>query len=382
MCSFALLAVSTLVAMSSMATASASDPQIQNLLGRFSKATVPGGGHVLFSYENSNRSFTYDQALGVLAFVRAEQREAAEDILNALANLQSKEGNWAFQYQSVSGHVTAAEETVSPAGAIAWVAMAIEAYEMKYEGSHAGKYGKTLEKTLAYLSSQRVNVEWKNEVSRPVAFSPTRDNVVSFEHNADAYAVFSNAPSDLPSAKENAATAASIRSFLESMWNSNRFYAGFDTAQNSPNRDEIYLDTQSWGVLALGISGHQGQDFHKGLATNCAEFQVTSAHSNSVSGFAFYHPARNRTPASTAPVWTEGSLGMMLAMKVAGTHDCEGKKLADFQQSMNQLTLADGGVPYATESSDPDFSTQSSIAGTAWKYFFNQDFNPFHPSFD
>jgi hypothetical protein len=358
-------------------SAPANDPQIQNLLGRFSKAHVRGGGRFLYSYENSNRSFLYDQALAVLAFVHADRRSAAEDILNGLAHLQTPEGSWAFQYETESGSIIPAEEKLSPAGAVAWVAMAIEAYELKYSADRSGKFQPVLEKTLKYLSSQRVKVEWKGTVSHPVAFSPTRGNIVSFEHNLDAYAVFANAPHNLPLAKENAESAASIRTFLESMWTSNRFNAGFDVEQSEPNLDEYYLDTQSWGILALGLSGSQGQDFRQGLATNCSEFQA----SEPVSGFVFTH-ARNRAPASASPVWTEGSLGMMLAMKVSRIQNCDGKKLSDFEASMDQLTHKDGGVPYATESSDPDFSSSSSVAGTAWKYFFRKGFNPFHPSFD
>jgi hypothetical protein len=356
------------------------DPQIENLLGRFSPAEVKGGGHVLLSYENSNRSFLYDQALAVLAFVHADQKTAAEDVLNALAHLQSRKGSWVFQYESVSNHVIPAEEKVSPSGAIAWVAMAIEAYYVKYGPKEFVRYRPMLERTLKYLAAQRVIVDWKGLISHPIAFSPTRTGVVSFEHNLDAYAAFSNAPPGLKNSRESTEAAASIQTFLESMWNTNRFYAGFNVEQREPNQDENYLDTQSWGVLALGVSGRQGQDFRRGLATNCSEFKA----SKPTLGFTSYKPARvTRAPASAKnPVWTEGSLGMMLAMKLSDVQNCNGTKLSNFESALDTLTQKDGGVPYAVQSSNPDFSSSSSIAGTAWKYFFQKDFNPFHPTFN
>ena len=284
----------------------------------------------------------YHQALAVLAFVHADQKDAAQNILDGLADLQSPGGSWAFQYQPGTQRVEAVGDSVSPAGAIAWVAMATEAFQIRY-GTHSVKYKKMLSKTSNYLRFQRVDVSWKGVSSRPVSFSPTRSQVVSFEHNLDAYAAFANAPSDARDAKANAEAAASIHAFLESMWNEKRFYAGFDLENGEPNREELFLDTQSWGLLALGPSGSQGQDFRQGIQTNCAEFQAAQ----STPGFIFYRPASGRSLASVPPVWTEGSLGMMLAMKIADISSCGTKKMKDYEVSMDQVTQPDGGVPYA-----------------------------------
>jgi hypothetical protein len=362
-----------------LSSAETPDPQIEYLLGRFSQAQTKSGGRFLLSYEGSDRSFLYDQALGVLAFVHADRKSAAEEILTALSRLQSAKGSWHFQYQIVSNQIIPAEDSVSPSGAIAWVAMAIEAYQIKYGTEQPGKYDGTLDKALKYLSSRRVPISWKGATLHPISYSPEKKAIVSFEHNLDAYAAFLNAPKPVngedSGSLENSRTASDLRAFLESMWNGNRFNAGFNTEDGQPNRDEMYLDTQSWGVLALGASGSENQDFTQGLKTNCGEFQATAP----VAGFVSYHP-KGRAPASdSSPVWTEGSLGMMLAMKFSGLHACGGKNLEDLDASMDSLTQKNGGVPYATASSNVDFSTRPSVAGTAWKYFYRKKFNPFHP---
>ena len=159
------LAFSCLTALSAP-SAFAIDAQIQNLLSRFS----PNESLVL-SYQGLHRAFLYDQALAVIAFSQAGERQAAQKILDALGRLQSNDGSWAFQYLEDGERMEPAEKKTSPSGAIAWVAMAIEAYAQKFDSPN---YQPMLLKTLAYLDSQRVRVEWAGKVSHPVRFSPEK----------------------------------------------------------------------------------------------------------------------------------------------------------------------------------------------------------------
>jgi hypothetical protein len=41
------------------------------------------------------------------------------------------------------------------------------------------------------------------------------------------------------------------------------------------------------------------------------------------------------------------------------------------------MRRADGGIAYATETLNKDFTESSSVAGTAWLYFAIKDINPF-----
>jgi hypothetical protein len=72
-------------------------------------------------------------------------------------------------------------------------------------------------------------------------------------------------------------------------------------------------------------------------------------------------------------VWSEGTLGQVLAMNKAG-FQCAKK---DFIAEVNKMKKADGGIAYATSATNPDFTTSSSVAGTAWMYFASNGINPF-----
>ncbi len=352
------------------------DPYIKNLLSRFSEAKINGGGRLLYSYKGSNSSFLYDQALAILAFVHSGQKNAAEDILTGLFNLQSPNGTWTFQYESAQGEIYPGDDEISPSGAIAWVAVAIEAYQIKYGSNRKIKFDSMLNKVLDYLVSQQIEVKWKGKSYFPITFSPKRPLSVSFEHNADSYAAFLNALYvDEKKRNEYSVIASNLHSFLETLWDDNRFHVGFKVQKGEPDKDELYLDTQVLGLLALGTSGRKGEDYTSGLHTNCKEFQI----SYPIMGFVAYRLA-GKQPAPTLPVWSEGSLGMMLAMKIAKIDQCEGTKLRDLELAIESITQEDYGVPYSTPSSDPDFTSASSVAGTAWKYFFLKGFNPYHPS--
>lgn len=338
--------------------------QLTYLLEQFSPVTVRGHAqpaHLVFSYSDSKRSYTYDQALAALAFTWAGHRREAELILNALSNLQSPVGSWKFSYEPGQKLLSVDAETGPISGAIAWVVMAMNAYRLQYG---LGTYDVAAERALDYLAGQRVAVEWGDTHTHPIRFSPQRPSVVSVEHNLDAYSAFLN--SKLPRHQQ---IAPDLRKYVESMWDTTHFHAGFDLDAKAPNRSELYLDTQSWGVLALGA-------YYSGLETSCDHFFKTDP----VAGFFDYHPA-NRELASTSdhPVWTEGSFGMLLAMEAAQMPECRGKTRAQILAGLETLTNTKGGVPYATPSSNRDFSQSPSIAGTAWLYFLKVGFNPFKP---
>ena len=365
-CLFGVIALALGSAFASAPPSSPSDPQIQYLLKHF----TPDGSMVL-SYSDRNRAFLYDQALAVIAFSHAGEKSAAERVLRTLTKLQASDGSWTFQYLSHANSVEPAEEKTSPAGAIAWVAIATETYEKQFSSK---SFHPMLAKCLHYLDSQRVQVDWNGKTSHPVRFSPSRGSIIAFEHNLDTYSAFlhSNDPYYLHAASD-------IRVFLESMWDKKRFHPGFNLEDGKPNYDENYLDTQSWGVLALGVSGSDDQNFKRGLKTNCEEFLSSgrlNSDSSPITGFVAYHP-RGRAPSSLAPVWSEGSYGMLMALRVSGVESCGSLSETDITRNLNRMTTSSGGVAYATTSNDPDFASTASVAGTAWQYFYRVGYNPF-----
>ena len=89
-----------------------------------------------------------------------------------------------------------------------------------------------------------------------------------------------------------------------------------------------------------------------------------------------------RRPASHKFVWSEGTLGQVLAMnKVQKIHkkevNCQGKNSNEYLENIFKMKKPDGGIAYSTPTPNPDFTNSSSVAGTAWLYFAVNDFNPF-----
>ncbi|MEK6706468.1 MAG: hypothetical protein AABZ06_11845 [Bdellovibrionota bacterium] len=356
---------------------------IDYFLKQFSRQEVPGvrkPAAFVRSYEGWERFFTYDQALAAIVFTHAGDKNAALKVLNALANVQEQDGSWNFSYPK--------EDKRSISGAIAWVLIAMNTYRDRFGGIEFDSY---TERALSYLERQRVEVNIDGEKFHPIRFSsadipltPWDERlVVAFEHNIDAYSAFKNASGYQQS--RYGRIADDMNAFTQSLWNKDHFYPGYDLRTRMPNKEELYLDTQSWGVLSLGRHGLNGENFAKGLARNCKNFFVSVNYQNGdykglLFGFMDFRPVNYDKPERF--VWSEGSLGMILAIreveKESGiTWTCNGRTAAELLQSIRHMITKSGGVAYASPNNRKDFSTSASIAGTAWYYFVTHEINPF-----
>jgi hypothetical protein len=109
-------------------------------------------------------------------------------------------------------------------------------------------------------------------------------------------------------------------------------------------------------------------DVKEALALNCESLYVEHA---GVAGFVDSKPTNG--PKKFEFVWSEGTLGQALAMRMTG-FKCEKK---NFVAEVKKMQKEDGGIAYATSEINPDFTTASSVAGTAWMYFASKGINPF-----
>jgi len=110
---------------------------------------------------------------------------------------------------------------------------------------------------------------------------------------------------------------------------------------------------------------------------NCDKFLVEH---QGVLGFMDTKPA-NR-PSKFTFVWSEGSLGQILAMKNSQksgeeSFKCKGVETSTLLENVTKMKMKDGGIAYATSTDNPDFTTSSSVAGTTWYYFATNGINPF-----
>ena len=344
------------------------------------------GGAFIKSFPTHSQSYIYDQALAIIAFSKEKDQASAKKLLMALSQVQNQDGSLYFSYYLNGESPYPAEGDKRYAGAIAWVALAAATYQMEFKASEFKKFNS---KILNYLSTQMNSVKIKGKEFRGIAFAPTdlsgtdwnENDVAALEHNLDAYAAFYHY-SQINEDRKFAAMASELRKFNLALWDDSRshFWSGVNIKTGVINKQELYLDNQTWSLLALDDSSLKNLNLKDALSMNCDLFLVEH---KGILGFMDMKPA-NR-PSKFKFVWSEGSAGQILAMNSfnglkqenfnCGQHD----PLA-FLNGIKKMQQDDGGIAYASSNQNPDFSTSSSVAGTTWYYFASNNINPFKVS--
>jgi hypothetical protein len=217
-------------------------------------------------YRMDQRSFVYDDALAVLAFLGANRADAARTILTQLARLQSTDGSLPFSVDDYLGHVA---DDYTRSGALAWVGYAAVQYEFE---TGSGEFRPLAEGIARYLESLQVTRanEYSaddprygsvlggqgqydsgyNYIDAPVTFAST-------EHNIDAYFFFRDlgylTSRDAATGDQYSRVAELIKqSLLTRFWDAadQRFYQG--VSLGGPDRG-LALDLSSWGALLLRL---------------------------------------------------------------------------------------------------------------------------------
>ena len=295
-----------------MGDAQRENKQIQFLLNIFSKTQIPktkkhpveipGRGRLIRSYLESDQVFLYDQALAIIALVHAGEQDAAKEILNALWMLQindgtERNGSWYFSYNPDGTTIYPLEiGDRRIAGAIAWVFLAINQYILKFKDK---TYLKMALNTANFLEKEMSPIHFNSVKSRAVKFNQVDIKsskwdervVTSVEHNLDSYAGFLLFQQITGNTKYGK-LAREIRLYLESLWTGKSFYPGYNMATKEPNKSVRYLDTQSWGILSLGLKGDKGQDFSLGLQENCRLYFEPAGHFEKVAGVPGFYDIR------------------------------------------------------------------------------------------
>jgi hypothetical protein len=302
------------------------------------------------SYEKiEDRCWIYDQALAVMAFTAVGKIDLAKKILNTLVFLQNRDGSFDFSY-IISSLESTSKRTYT--GSNAWIAMALNFYRVM-TGDTA--YNVLLWKTLQWIGTRQVL-----DTSRPTFGGVSlgvRDDAFSMEHNLDAYSAFYHYHN-----RYFRKRARMVKKFiLKNLYRNEdpvHFMTGF-------NDHSLYLDCQSWAVLALGTKYCPVLSFAE---THFLVRDGVLKPETGIQGF-FERKAQN------APVWSEGTEGMALAY-----HLCGQSQKGDFYHlQLKRMMGKEGGISYATENNH-EFSTSPSVAGTSWFLFYQMKFNPFTPT--
>ena len=340
-------------------------------------------GSLIKSFTNHSQSYIYDQALAIIAFSRGKKATEARRLLKGLKSLQREDGSLYFSYNLDGSSPYPLEGDRRIAGAISWVALAAAHFQKEF---HSTEFREFNERILTYLKSEIVAFKIKAKEIHALRFSPSdikespflESDVLALEHNLDAYSAFNHygALNQTTMFKEE---EKKLKEFILKMWDPERqhFWSGATISSGRVSKSELYLDNQSWSLLALNESILKDISPEEALSLNCEVFMVKH---EGISGFMDSKPTNRPSPHSF--VWSEGSLGHILAMKKISRlrekeFSCNSMTAGDLLDSIRKMKKIDGGVPYATASKNPDFSTASSVAGTAWLYFAEVDLNPF-----
>ena len=341
------------------------------------------GGSLIKSFTNHSQSYIYDQALAIIAFSKHGDKKSAQSLLMALSKLQRNDGSLYFSYYLNGESPYPTEGDKRYAGAIAWVALAAVTYQASFKSKQFLSFNS---KVLKYLVSEMRSTNIDGKKVRAIRFAPTNikstgwneSETAALEHNLDAYSAFLHY-SKLNKDDESNKHAGELKDFILTMWDSSRshFWSGANIKNGVVNKQELYLDNQTWTLLALDKSILNTLKTKDALALNCDQFYVEH---EGVIGFMDSKPTRR--PASSKFIWSEGSAGQILAMNKVSQIlqeeiDCKGMKTAAFTTNIKKMKKEDGGIGYATSTPNKDFTTASSVAGTVWFYFASNNINPF-----
>ncbi|WP_296945639.1 hypothetical protein [uncultured Massilia sp.] len=368
------------------AATTSANPQIAGLQALMNTDTIDGGpygaGKLVRSFRDMDSAFLYDQALAVIAFSLAGDQAHADLVLNAMARLQGPSGAWVFAYLTDGSDANPGVD-MRIAGANAWLGIALNTYQKAFDST---RYLAMSKKLHDYLLGELVGITVNNAARRSLRFAPTnyvagRAGIHALEHQLDAYASMHQYHA-LNGGSQYLAAANDLRAMAESLWNGSRFLGGYDANTNTLNTSERYLDNYSWSVLALGNTGSSGQNFAAALPAMCDYVTATGRldyPSRKVTGIVgFYDAIYDGAPSSAPFVWSEGSLGAIMAMRQgAPGMTCAGNTADDMLESLNYMAGKLHAMPYATRNGNADFTSSGSVAGTAWQYFALQRKNPY-----
>jgi hypothetical protein len=344
---------------------------------------VSAGSSLIKSYPEHSQSYIYDQALAIIAFSNHGDQKNAKSLLSGLRKLQNNDGSLYFSYYMDGKSPYPTEGDKRFAGAIAWVAMAASTYQKSFHDREFFKFNLAL---LDYLSKQMQTADINGHQVSAVRFGPSdisatpwkENEVAALEHNLDTYAAFMQF-SQINHDEKFEKKASAIKKFILSMWDYSRshFWSGANLKTGQINKEELYLDNQTWSYLALDTKTLESLDTIKALSMNCDKFLVDH---DGVLGFMDTKPT-NR-PSKFKFVWSEGSLGQILAMNNSQksgeeSFKCNGIETSTLLENVKKMKKKDGGIAYATSTDNPDFTTSSSVAGTSWYYFAANGINPF-----
>lgn len=329
-------------------------------------------------YRLEQRSWMYDDAVAVLAFLSNDQPERARAVLANLSQVQQPDGSLPFSADVYRGQIY---EVYVRTGALAWVATAALAYEQR-TGDPAFRY--LAQRTADYLLTLQVSDpadpkygairggwgrydENYDFIEGYVGFAGT-------EHNIDSYFVLRDIGYTTGEQRYLDAAERVKQALLTKFWNptEKRFNQGIDDPAKA-------LDAGSWGGLFLSAIGREdmardslafSEQFRVEDATieKCSQaecYNQTYSSAGPIDGYRPYLETTGNYAGAPATVWAEGTWGQLLLRLRLGqdiTADLQSMQRlqdADPRGGYLQVTRGAASLPY-------EFHAWPAVGGTGW----------------
>ena len=312
---------------------------------RYLVGQIKGIGLIESYTDNTGNSYTYDNALAVMAFVAMGDYDNAKTILNTYKNTISASASGG--YGDVYDYATGSGSGAISVGPNSWLLNAVNLYYDKTGDSQFQTLGQQLANFLVGLQDidgglfGSWSVFWK-----------------STEHNQSAYAALYNYGT-FNNSSTYVDKANLIKDFLVTeCWNGERFLRG----KNDPL---VVTDVQAYGVLSLGTS--------YASAIYWAEYHTKCTHNlgkkTTVTGFDFNDDLDT--------VWLEGTLQQAMAFN----KNFDDWRAGIYYDNVKKTQRPNGSFLIATNegTTGTDWILQpiEAVAPTCWYIFYNTDTNPF-----
>lgn len=296
------------------------------------------------------RSWTYDNAVGAIAFLLQGRPGDARTVLTALQGLMAPDGSLGFSYQVDSSFVDGHIRT----GTLAWVGYAMVLYQRQ---TGDASFQASAEKIGAYLKGLQL-------ASGSLRGGPDV-SWASTEHNVDAY-FFYRELYRVTGKSTTLATANQIKSsLLTHHWIKTSNSTGY-FAQGLGDPTKM-LDPNSWGGMFAAAVG-ETQKANQALQFVESAFKNTQKVTGTNVRVTGYSP-----DTAKKTVWVEGTVGVAAAYQRLGQTAKAGSVLDQINTLQNAWQSAGkwhGALPYATpryKNSDGDtYSDLESVASTGW----------------
>ena len=382
-------------------------------------APDPARRRLLLSYDISpekfpsgyHRSATYDNGLGVIAFLIAGDTDGAAFTLHALARLLRPDGSLWFGYNTANSWPDESyhENAVVRAGAVGWSGYAFTFFLAHAPPCAAGDRGcarervffrETAERLAGYLVSLQVSDPADPRFgllrlgygTNKLVYRPETDEMIEFyldepargistENNISAWFFLRQLAQLTGEPRWSEAADRIRRGLLQSAWNDElgQFNRGFD-AEGAPDPVKA-LDCATWGALFLLAVGETEkarralqavEDYYPardGEAIGYRPYFDYPVYESYLVGRHFFPDDPRKEWRQLPLVWSEGSLGVAFAYLRLGDAERARRVLAGLRPLQDEGT----GLRYASRAVPHEMTDAASVAASAWLVLVSED---------